>query len=132
MIKLLVLKLTLFYISTNSGAVLQLHYCMGKVTGWDFGYTIQSNICSKCGKDKKELKKSVCCKDEKVVQENTVQKVAETGFRLSNPNPFSLPHSLFTKSEFYYSVLKVKKQTQLTFYSIEGVAVYIKNCVFRI
>ena len=61
--KLFVAILALLYISTSSGAVVHLHYCMGKLAGWGFGDN-KSKACGGCGMEKTDEKDNGCCKDE--------------------------------------------------------------------
>ena len=74
--------LAVLYISTSTGATVQLHYCMGKLADWRFGHN-KSNTCSKCGMEKNDAKKTSCCKDEhKFIKNDTDQKVVESSFQL--------------------------------------------------
>src|SRR5947207_800520 len=62
--KILVVILLITYSFASSGASVDLHYCMGKLIGWDFDY-VHKNGCSKCGMQTKPLKD--CC-DNKQLQ----------------------------------------------------------------
>ena len=74
--------LAVLYISTSTGATVQLHYCMGKLADWGFGHN-RSDTCSKCGMEKNDAKKTSCCKDEhKFIKNDTDQKVVESSFQL--------------------------------------------------
>ena len=72
----------ILYISTSTGATVQVHYCMGKLADWGLGHN-KSNTCSKCGMEKNDAKKTSCCKDEhKFIKNDTDQKVVESFFQL--------------------------------------------------
>ncbi len=61
--KFLAILLIGLYITTTSGVVLSIHYCMGEVSGVAIGHT-QSNNCATCGMDNQG-----CCHDDfKVVK----------------------------------------------------------------
>ena len=62
--KILVAILLFTYSFAASGASVELHYCMGKLIGWDFEYT-SKNDCRNCGMKTKPAKG--CC-DNKQIQ----------------------------------------------------------------
>src|SRR5438034_11541801 len=92
--KFVVAILALFYLTTSSGATIHLHYCMGKLAEWSFGHS-QSDICSKCGMEKKDNNNG-CCKDEfkqiKLVQD---QNAPNSAWQLINVLPQTTPLLLF-------------------------------------
>lgn len=53
----------MLYLSATSGMVVNVHYCMGKISSVSFGYEKDHNdgTCDKCGMLKAE---NHCCKDE--------------------------------------------------------------------
>lgn len=55
--------LAVFYLAITSGFILNIHYCMGKVTSVSFSYEKDHNngSCNKCGMDKTE---NHCCADD--------------------------------------------------------------------
>lgn len=61
--KILVAILLLTYTFAASGASVDLHYCMGKLIGWDFDYHAK-NDCSKCGMQTKPDKG--CCDNKQI------------------------------------------------------------------
>ena len=131
--KLILIILTLLYIGSNTGAVLHVHYCMGKLSGWDWGYVNKSNTCSKCEMDKQNQKKNTCCKDEeKIFQDNIDQKTAESVYQLIPSAFFALPILVFDTPTFNFPSLVAEKQISCALISVDGVAVYIRDCVFLI
>ena len=59
--RLLVIILSILYMTSASGATVQIHYCMGKDVGANFLHK-HSDRCRKCGMDNSKSKG--CCKDE--------------------------------------------------------------------
>lgn len=62
--KVLVFILTTFYLCISIGITVDLHYCMDKIAGWEFGHH-EAKICGKCGME--ESGGSGCCKDKYAV-----------------------------------------------------------------
>jgi hypothetical protein len=61
--KLILSVITVFYLAATSGMVINVHYCMGKVSSVSFNAEEDHNdgACDKCGMVKTE---NHCCKDE--------------------------------------------------------------------
>ncbi|MBL7698170.1 MAG: hypothetical protein JNK79_08430 [Chitinophagaceae bacterium] len=57
--KALVLLLAVVYITLTSGVAVNVHYCMGKITGKTYGVEADHQ-CDRCGMEKK----SGCCETE--------------------------------------------------------------------
>jgi hypothetical protein len=130
--KFIVAILAFLYISTSVGATVNLHYCMGKLQDWGFGHK-ESKTCDKCGMEKSAKKDNGCCKDEnKFVKNDTDQKTAESAFQMFQVIAVALPVSFYEiPSAHIPSVTEENPQTHAPPQS-NGVAVYIRNCVFRI
>jgi hypothetical protein len=58
--KALIYILAVFYLSISIGVTVDFHYCMDKISGWEFGHH-EAKICSKCGME--ESGGGGCCKD---------------------------------------------------------------------
>ncbi|HLF45153.1 MAG TPA: hypothetical protein VI548_01935 [Chitinophagaceae bacterium] len=79
--KVLAPILLLLYITTSSGIVINLHYCMNRLTTAKMGI-VKSEVCSKCGMSTKEGNK--CCHSEvKVIKIQDVQKLSELNYNFS-------------------------------------------------
>jgi hypothetical protein len=117
--KFIVAILAFLYISASTGATINLHYCMGKLVDWT-ALSKDTDKCGKCGMLKSNAKDKGCCKDEhKQINLEKDQKTAENNIQLvqlvsvaisiseANPTSNAPPRS-------------------------SSVAVYIRNCVFRI
>lgn len=62
---------------TTTGAVIHIHYCMGKVSSWSFEKKTSDN-CNSCGMPIDNAKENSCCKDEiQYYKFNSEQKQAE-------------------------------------------------------
>ncbi len=73
--------LALLYISTSTGAVLHMHYCMGELADWSLGHN-NSETCGSCGMEKSDEVDNGCCKDEhKFIKNDTDQKLVESSFQ---------------------------------------------------
>ena len=82
--KVIVFILSVLYLSTSMGATVHMHYCMGRLVGWDLGNG-ESKDCISCGmaKDAPMPGCSVgmknCCHDEHMhIQSDRGQKPAQT------------------------------------------------------
>ncbi|MGE5107189.1 MAG: HYC_CC_PP family protein [Sphingobacteriales bacterium] len=81
--KFLVTILAVLYITTSSGAVVHLHYCMDKLIGWGlWNNKEKGDQCGKCGMSKTGKKKSSCKDENKVVKIEKDQNAAESVYRL--------------------------------------------------
>jgi hypothetical protein len=61
--KAFILLIAVLYLATTSGMVMNIHYCMGKISSVSFTHEKdhEDGSCGKCGMDKTE---NHCCKDE--------------------------------------------------------------------
>jgi hypothetical protein len=76
--KLFVAILAILYMSVSTGATLHLHYCMGKLIGWDLGHK-EGDACGSCGMKKGLSQNKGCCKDEhKQIKLDNDQKTVES------------------------------------------------------
>ena len=76
--------IALLYLSATSGMVMNVHYCMGKISSISFGHEKDHNdgTCDKCGMLKTE---NHCCKDEvSEVKLNDVHETSTVAFELSD------------------------------------------------
>jgi hypothetical protein len=108
-----------------SGIVLNIHYCMGKFSEVDYGYSINDK-CGKCGMENK----TGCCHNEaKFIKLTDDQQIAKADISFTqfpaeiNTVYINLSQSLqgIEKNLQYHSPPD-KRQSQ----------VYLQNCVFRI
>ena len=130
--KLFAAILSVLYLSTSTGAMLHIHYCMGKLADWGLGHN-NSKTCSKCGMEKNDEKDNGCCKDEhKFIKITTDQKIAQNGFQLVQVIALA-PQVSFVEmpSNDFLSVTEENPISHAPPRTC-GVAVYVRNCVFLI
>jgi len=129
--KLLVAILAILYMGVSTGATLHLHYCMGRMIGWELWHG-KSDACANCGM-KKDASKKGCCKDEnkqfKLVND---QKTVEPGIELMQyTGETILPAYGYLPETWPASVVAVtpvSNSPPLT----HKVPVFLLNCNFRI
>lgn len=130
--KFLLAILALVYISTSAGATVHMHYCMGKLADWGVGQ-INSNTCGKCGMEKSIGKDNGCCRDElKFIKNSTDQKAAETAFNTLQLIIAVIPVSFIEISPVGFPFAAEENPISHAPPRSNGVAVYVRNCVFRI
>jgi hypothetical protein len=130
--KVVVAILALVYISTSTGAMLHMHFCMGKLADWGLGQN-KSKTCGGCGMEKSEEKDNGCCKDEhKFFKNDTDQKTVESGFQLIQLLSMALPVSFIDILSNDFSSVTEENPIRHAPPRSSGVAVYIRNCVFLI
>src|SRR5438874_13413221 len=99
--KIFVAILLFTYAFASSGASVDLHYCMGKLIGWNFDYT-SKNDCRNCGMKTKPDKG--CC-DNKQINPKTdkEQQAAYNTVSLNSDLAAILPVSSFTNDALFKS-----------------------------
>jgi hypothetical protein len=130
--KVTVVILALLYLTTSTGANLNLHYCMGELADWGLGEN-KSKICGICGMEKGDEKDNGCCKDEqKFIKNDTDQKVVESSLDIIKvlavaplPEYTELPALLFSSLTEQNPVSNAPPRTK-------GQALYILNSTFLI
>ncbi|MBI5856842.1 MAG: hypothetical protein HZB42_04250 [Sphingobacteriales bacterium] len=124
--------LAFLYITTSGGATLHMHYCMGQLANWGLGHD-KSKTCGKCGMKKSDEKENGCCRDEhKFVSNKGDQKTGETGIRILQLLSLALPQAFYIITEIVPSSLSEKNPISHAPPRGDGVAVYIRNCIFLI
>ena len=119
--------LALIYFTATSGAVFNVHYCMGHVASVKV-----DNFSFKAGTCGNNQSKSDCCSDEiKVLKVDNSHKASIAAYNISTPAP-KLPSyaSLIDQSQL------ISQLTDLPVVhgppDISSPHVYLLNCVFRI
>lgn len=129
--KFLVAILAFTYLSTATGATVHLHYCMGKLVSWALWHNDkESKNCSKCGMNK--AAKNGCCKDEhKIIKIDKDQKLSESSFKTFQLIDAVQP--LFTGvTHIFIPTISEENPVSNAPPESKQVAIYIRNCVFRI
>lgn len=127
--KFIIAIFAFFYISSSTGATVELHYCMGKLVSWTLGSSKQ-NKCHNCGMEKKNAEG--CCKDEqKQLKAEKDQKAAES-VQLMQSVSLALPVTFVeTPALHLFSATEANPFSHAPPRNSKT-AVYIRNCVFRI
>ena len=123
----MILILAFFYLTANSGVVVNIHYCMGKIS--DVKVAAFPKKGCVCGKDKIKMK---CCGSEiKLVKLSETHKTSEISSVVKLVTPaFSQPLNLLN-TPVLNSTIQFHK-----FYGdsppLSDQDTYLHNCVFRI
>ena len=127
--KFIVSILAFLYITTSTGATMNMHYCMGMLADWDIGQNT-SKKCSKCGSEKKD---NGCCKDEhRFFKSQPDQKISETSFQLIKIISVALPPYFIEMAFKHISTVTENNPVSNAPPRTSSVAVYIRNCAFLI
>jgi len=103
---------------------------MGKMVEWNVMGS-EKNKCPTCGMDKKEDKG--CCKDEhKQLKVTNDHSITETAFQGMQLVALALPASHFEVPDANFSSITEENPTSNAPPRSSGVAIYKRNCVFRI
>jgi hypothetical protein len=130
--KFIVAILAFLYISASTGATINLHYCMGKLVDWT-ALSKDTDKCGKCGMLKSNAKDKGCCKDEhKQINLEKDQKTAENNIQLVQLVSVAIPVSFIEIPCNDFTSISEANPTSNAPPRSSSVAVYIRNCVFRI
>ena len=130
--RVFVIILSILYLTSSTGASLNMHFCMGKLADWNIGQN-KSKTCGKCGMEKSAEKDNGCCKDEhKFFKNISDQKISETEFQFIKLFAAALPVTFFEIPVAGISSVKEKNPFSHAPPRSNGVAVYIRNCIFLI
>lgn len=125
--------LTFIYLTSTSGVMVHMHYCMGELADWGFG-RVTSAICSFCGMDKGHGQNNGCCKDEfTFIQNHTDQHFNESGSEPVHTNIIDLP---VFHDQSLPLVATSSKALQLIHHppprGVSGIQTCVLNQVFRL
>lgn len=124
--------LALIYISTSTGAVLHIHYCMGKIVDWGIGNN-DSKTCGKCGMKKSAEKNNGCCKDvHKFYKDDSAQKITESNLQFLQVSSLALPVDYIELPLVEFPAKIIENPYSHAPPRTPGVSVYILNCTFLI
>jgi hypothetical protein len=129
--KVIVTIFAFLYLAVSCGATVHLHYCMGKLVKWELWHKKDNGRCSKCGMAK-SFSKDGCCKDEnKLVKIEKDQRVAEAAFSMQL---LSVAVIVTFAETPVVPVFPVTLENHFNHSPPQnnGVALYIRNCIFLI
>ncbi len=124
--------LAVLYLGTSTGAMIHMHYCMGKLANWGLGQQ-DSKTCGKCGMEKSDQKDNGCCKDEhKFFKDDSAQKVTERSLHLMQVVAVALPPDFTQLPQIAFTSITEECPVSNAPPRTPGVPIYIRNCTFRI
>ncbi len=130
--KFLVAIFAFVYISTSTGATISLHYCMNQLADSDLGRQ-SSKTCPKCGMEKSQKENNDCCRNEsKFFTSQTDQEVSVPVSHLKHLVSVPFLVSFFEMPSYDVFIIPEENLISHNPPKGNGVAVYIRNCVFRI
>ncbi len=122
--------LALLYITTSSGVVINMHYCMGKLTDWSISQS-KDVVCSNCGM--KESESNGCCKDQQqFLKIDKDQKTPNTSYQLAQFASDALIHNYFELSAAHVPSLMEEHPLVKAPPRVQNLPLFIRNCVYRI
>ena len=128
--RIIVTILAIAYLGTSTGAVISMHFCMGKLANWSFGND-ETKTCGKCGMEKKS--NHGCCQDQhKFFKSSSDQKITESAFNQIQLLAAVLPAPFFEVKDVVLPRITEENSTGHAPPLGIGVAVYLRNCVFLI
>lgn len=127
--KLLLLILSIIYITTSSGIIFNIHYCKGKISSVQVDFTVK-DLC-KCGSGKEA---KGCCKTEQ-----KLIKITDT-YKASFDNVYiKAPVTEYFQKYILYNYCYKSQQACNNYYkahappySLKGTDTHLYCCVFRI
>lgn len=129
--KIVVTILALLYLSASVGATVHFHYCMDKLVDWGLEHS-NDKTCDQCGMEKSHEKDNGCCKDEhKQVKLENDHKGA-IAFQLAGLMSIDLPAYEFELPQISFPAVTGQHPLSHAPPGAGDIAVYIRNCVFRI
>ena len=130
--KFLILILTFAYFASTSGATVYMHYCMGKMVEWNV-IGNKKEKCPSCGMDKNKKNDKDCCKDEhKQVKVDEDHYTSYVAFQAMQIAAAALPVSFIEIPAITFSSITEENPTSNAPPQSRGIAIYKRNCVFRI
>lgn len=127
--KTFALLIACLYLAVSSGLAVQIHHCMGKVSGVTL-VPSNKNKCGKCGMEKGANK---CCKDElKFVKLQDSYKLSSTEYRLPIPEIDLNNNNLYLANQSFTSQISHNEYNSHSPPGGQSVPRCIMNCIFRI
>lgn len=126
--KCIALILSLIYLSTSSGIVMNVQYCFEEIASVKIQGFGKDKCCCTNSSDK-----SGCCSNELKVFKVDVSHVPSTAdFNIGAPFYFIKPLSFFNVSPVLLCPVKLLQSSDNSPPLAAAIPIYIKNCVFRI
>lgn len=124
--------MSIIYITSVTGAGINMHYCMGQLADWSIGHS-QAAFCSFCGMENGNSKDNGCCNDElKQVKIDIDQKATQNVFSSLQVSHESIPISFFETPAINISTISEAYANSNGPPIIPDISIYKRNCVFLI
>ncbi len=123
--------LTIFYFGVSTGATMQVHYCMGKIIDFDL-VNKDSDHCHKCGMKKTNGTKGCCHDEQTVIKITSDQNSTDAAYQSVQLTSVAVLKHYEELPAILVSSLTENNTVTNFLFRDSGVAVYIRNCVFRI
>ena len=128
--KFIVTILAFAYLGTSTGAMVSMHFCVGKLANWTFGND-DTKTCGKCGMEKKT--NTGCCQDEhKFFKSSSDQKITESAFNDIQIIAAVLPAPFFPVSDVVLPRITEENPRGHSPPLLHGISIYIFTCDYRI
>lgn len=126
--KCIALVLSLLYLSTSSGMVINVQYCFEKIASVELEGFGETNWCCTNSSEKSD-----CCSNELKVAKADVSPAASTvDYNIGAPVYFIKLLSFYGVSSVLSSSVKLLQSSDNSPPVTADTPIYIKNCVFRI
>ncbi len=130
--KAFVAILAVLYLATSTGASLNMHYCMGKLSGWEVGHE-PAKKCGKCGMKKQAKKGNGCCRDEqKFIKQTADHKTADQAIHTVFVMAAALPTEIVEYRAITFKSAASAHPRSHAPPDDMGAPLYVRNCVFLI
>ncbi len=129
--KLLLGILTILYFGVSTGATLHVHYCMGKMVGIDL-VSKDKDHCHQCGMKIMNGGKGCCHDEQKSIKIANDQNSPEAAFQLIQLTSVAIVKNYTELPSVLMATLQGDEVNAQSLIRSPQVAVYIRNCVFRI
>ena len=129
--KFVVTILAILYLSATTGATVHYHYCMNKLVDTDL-WDNNDKECDNCGMDKSHEGNKGCCKDELKKYKLENDHKVTTVYQLTELGPVFLPVARFELPDINLSTVTQQNPRSHAPPRRGDLAVFIRNCVFRI
>jgi hypothetical protein len=128
--KIFVFILALLYITTSSGVMINMHYCMGELTVLGLSHN-KDEDCSNCGM--KESERNACCKDkQQFLKINKEQNTSNASYQLPEFTSDALVNNSFELISLHVPSLVQEDPLAKAPPRRQNLPLFILNCVFRI
>lgn len=129
--KLLISILAVMYMAAATGASINIHYCMDKMIGAEWGNS-SGDDCGKCGMEKSSSKDNCCKEEQKLVKIDLDQKTTDASIQLVKLAATAIDVHHFEISEDNISSIAEEEPTSNAPPKGAPIALYKRNCTYLI